>query len=134
MRTSFAGINPLKSGEQHLSEPTNVYDGPQTLKPTQHNSLLFNFQNLSMIVLGGGGRMQPMNNKTLMLEGSDLQEIQDYLKTSNFDYFQALSTLAHVTYGGSVQEFVNIETDEVTKGQYSDLIERLEDALRRHNS
>ncbi|WP_340398796.1 hypothetical protein [Paenibacillus sp. FSL H8-0079] len=78
--------------------------------------------------------MQPMNNKTLMLEGSDLQEIQDYLKTSNFDYFQALSTLAHVTYGGSVQEFVNIETDEVTKGQYSDLIERLEDALRRHNS
>lgn len=78
--------------------------------------------------------MQPVNNKTLKLEGSDLQEIQECLSTSNFDYFQALSALAHLTYGGSVQEFVNIETDEVTKERYSDLIEHLEDALRRHNS
>jgi hypothetical protein len=79
--------------------------------------------------------MKFVNKYTLLLEVVDLFYINRLIQTSDPDYFNALEThVVHLQGMVSSLDGMKIVTDEATKERYGDLFNRLEDALRRHNS
>ncbi len=80
-------------------------------------------------------KMKLVDKETLGLDGGDLFNIDALIRQSGLSYFEALNVEAVQLQAivWNLNGILNIEADDTAKERYGDLINHLENALRKNN-